>query len=109
MLVPVWRGRRLDVVSFLRFRLLGLGDLGPALARWPLGGGSLFDQPLTGGVPAPCCARGRDRSQSDSVGILPADAGGCGQPRSWGECRATPRDLRRGSARAQQARKVVKA
>ena len=107
--VPLRRRRRLDAVPFVRLRLLGLGDLGRAPAWRPLGRGSPFGQPLTTGILAPCCARRRNRPQSDAVGVLSIDADGPGESRPRTNAGATLCDLRRRSAGAQEARPMVPA
>ncbi len=93
--IPLWRRRRLDPVPFVRLRLLGLGDLGRALAGRPLGRGSPFGQPLTAGILAPRCARRRNRPQSDAVCVLSIDADGPGESRPRTNAGATLCDLRR--------------
>ena len=108
-LVPLRGRRRVDVIPFIRLRLLGVGTLGIASAWRPPGGAPLFDQPLAARVPAAHCARRRDRPQSDPVCILSIDAGRAGNPRARSEAGATLCDLRRGSAGAQKARAVVPA
>ena len=49
-------------VPFVRVRLLGLGDLGRALARRTAGRRAVLDQPLAGRTSTSCCAREQSRS-----------------------------------------------
>ena len=68
-------GRRVDLVSLLRVRLLGVGDVGRAAAGWQRCRGAVSGEPHTSRVPPAARGRTRHRAQPDPIGVLPADAG----------------------------------
>src|SRR5262249_16923204 len=77
-LVPLRRARRLDLIPLFRLRFLRVGDLGSTSPWRSIGRRFLRDQPLSRRVSGTACARRRQHSQPDTVGILSVDAGGAG-------------------------------
>ena len=75
VVLAIRSGRRVDALSFLRLRLLGLGDVGGAAPRRPPRDRPLPGQPLARGLPRPPARGAGDRPQPDSVRVSSADRG----------------------------------
>ena len=75
-LVPVRARRRVDAVSLVCVRLLGVGNLGRAALRRPAGHRAVLGESRSGCVPRSAGARAGDGAESDAVGVPPAHSGG---------------------------------
>ena len=71
-------GTGVDAVSFVCFRLLGVGDLGCAAGRGAAGGGARLGGPRPGGLPRLAGQRAGQRVDPDPVCCRGAVAGGVG-------------------------------
>ncbi len=66
----------LDSVPLVCLRLFGLGDLGSAALRWPIGDRPLGSEPFARAVPGSAAPRAGHRAQSNPLGLRPPRAGG---------------------------------
>ncbi len=106
-LVRLRSGRRLDPLSFLRLRLLGLGALGRAPLRRPPRGRAPRREPVARGLPRAAGARAGDGPQPDALGVPPAGARRRLRPR--GARRLARGGLRRRGPRAREPGALVRA
>src|SRR5262249_15433097 len=98
--VCLWPGRCVDAVPLLCVRLFGVGSLGGLAVRGAVGGGAQADHAFAGRVFAAVGRTARDGAEPDSVGVLPAAAGGEGAA-GVGAAAGTARScIWRGGARA---------